>query len=155
MKGSHVVPWILASAVVMVVGAVGPWAKAFGLTINGLDGDGTIILILGILAIVAGAIVARTSKRPRPRWPYIVCAIAGLLGAAIALYDWGSLEGVVDSTALSDAEEDLVAAAVSAGWGIVLAAIAGVSLTVASVAGFVGRKGETPVAAPVAVEEAA
>lgn len=132
----------------MAVGAVGLWAKAFGLTINGLDGDGTLILILGAVAVAAAVLMARSSSRSRPRWTYIVCIIAGALCAAIAFYDWGTLEGMVDSTSLSDAEEEIVAAVVSTGWGLVLAAVASVSLVVASVAGMATRGKEAPVPAP-------
>jgi hypothetical protein len=144
MTGKHVTLWIFGSIVLMVIGAVGPWAKLLGATLNGLDGDGGLILVLGILAIIAAVLMARSSKRPRPRWTYIVCIIAGGLCAAIAFYDWGTLEGSFDSTVLSDAEEDFVAAAVSTGWALVLAAFASASLVVASIVGLAVRGREAP-----------
>lgn len=141
--------WILASGVLMLIGAITPWASAFGVTIDGLDGDGAIILVGGIVAVVLGIILMRTARRPRPLWALIVCVLAGMACAATASYDWASLEGVVGTAGLTDAEETLLVSVVSVGWGLVLSALASASLLAASVTGFVTRRGESPAPAPV------
>ena len=154
MKPTHIPPWIVASAALMLIGAIGPWAKFLGLTIGGMDGDGPIILVGAIVAIVLGILLWRTAKRPRPRWILIVCGIVGLLCAATAFYDWASLEGTVPATGLSDAEQDLVASAVSIGWGLIVAALASVSLLVASISGLVVRRREAEAEVPEAAAPA-
>lgn len=125
--------WILASGVLMLAGAIMPWASAFGVTIGGLDGDGATILVGGIAAVVLGVILMRSAKRPRPLWALIVCVLAGMACTAPASYDWASLEGVVGTAGLTDAEETLLASVVSVGWGLVLSALASASLLAASV----------------------
>jgi RsiW-degrading membrane proteinase PrsW (M82 family) len=147
MKNKHITLWIFGSIALMAIGAIGLWAKATDgvteVTLNGYDRDGAILLVLGAIAVVIAVLMARSSKRPRPRWTYVVGAIIGVLCAAIAFYDWGTLD-----------EDAILGVSISVGWGLVLATIASVSLTVAFIAGMAirGKEAPVPVAAPESAE---
>jgi hypothetical protein len=150
---------MIISCAALLVGAIAPWATVefLGekLTVGGLDGDGSIVLVLALLASAFTVVLLLSSKRPRPGWTIIICIILAVLCAAIGLYDWGSLENVVGNTELTDLEENLVDQIASTGWGLMLTTIASLSLLVASITALVVRRGEAPppaAAAPPAPE---
>lgn len=148
MKTSPHIPWMFISIGAMIVGAITPWATVFGLSINGTEGDGPIIIVLAVFALAFAVVLAVSSKRPRPLWPSIVCLVLGALSAIVALYDWGSLEGLVSTGTLSDAQEETIADLVSVGWGLVLATVASASLVAASVYAIAKRRSEVAAPAP-------
>lgn len=100
--------WGLGSAVAIVIGSLGPWATFGPFSKGGTDGDGVLTLILGIAAVAF--IMAN-------RWMVFVLILA-VLSAAI---------GIFDTIDVSSAGNEFVSP--SPGWGVILVAIAGVSLT--------------------------
>jgi hypothetical protein len=131
--------WGLVSAVVMVIGAFGPWAKVLGLvTVNGTDdgGDGWVVIVAAVLGIVALLLWRMRSRR----W-LILSVIAGAAGLATAVYDRIDIEGTTDGVD--------VGALVDAGWGIYVAMIGSASLAAAAIAGWMitAAPQETPPAA--------
>jgi hypothetical protein len=59
--------WVVASCLLMLVGAISPWATVPGDTFGGLEGGGALVLILGVPILLGGIVLLATSKRPRPR----------------------------------------------------------------------------------------
>ena len=134
----NAVYWMIASAAGMVIGSLGPWATVLGISINGTEGDGTLILIVALLAAVLVAI-----KRTRARWPLVVALFAGALGALISLSDLSDISSVADGT--------LFEGAVSTGWGLYVCAASSISLVLAAIAGLQSRKSvlrDRPAAVP-------
>src|SRR5712691_10018940 len=74
-----------ASVVVMVVGAVGPWAKVAVFTIHGTDDskDGWIVVGAAGLAVVALLVIVFS----RLRWFALATLLAGGIAAATSAYD--------------------------------------------------------------------
>lgn len=91
----------------VVLGAIGPWATAFGLSKAGTEGDGVITLIGAILVLV---LVTRWWR------PTAALVIAGLIAAVVA-YDFIDISGT-----------DLV----SVGWGLYLSVVGAVALVYAT-----------------------
>jgi hypothetical protein len=108
--------WAAASAGLMVVGALGPWVKAFGfVSVSGTDGDGVIVLIAGLF--VGGAVLL---QRERTRiWVAAIGILAALLGATTAIYDIANIKSVAGN------------AAATVGWGLWLDVLASISAVVA------------------------
>ena len=105
---------------VAVIGSFGPWAKVLGvISVSGTDGDGWIVIVAVLLAL--GLLFLR-QQRSLGLWPIVVAAIAAVIAAATAIYDWSDLNSVADASGLVDA-----------GWGIYLAAIGSVSLVLACI----------------------
>ncbi|MEV4423717.1 hypothetical protein AB0L40_27690 [Patulibacter sp. NPDC049589] len=99
--------WGLVSAVAVVVGSIGPWATWGPVTVWGLDADGVITLVLGLLA-VAGVVTRRF-----PIALVVVAAVTTLIGIADTV-------DVSSGNAFFDP---------SPGWGVILTALGGTSLT--------------------------
>jgi hypothetical protein len=144
--------WIGVSALLVCLGSVGPWAKVLFVTASGLDGDGWISLIAGLAALALFAVYVRSDRRPRPLWPLVLILGAGGVAAAIGVYDWSKIEGVVNDTSQEDDPFDL-SSSVTVGWGLVLVTLAGFSLCLSAIVTFVRRRQEpsapVPPAAPV------
>jgi hypothetical protein len=118
--------WGLVSAVVMVIGSFGPWAKVLGLiTVNGTDdgGDGWVVIVAAAVGIVAMLLWRMRSRR----W-LILSVIAGAAGLATTIYDRIDIEGTTDGVD--------VGALVDAGWGIYVAMIGSASLAAAAIVGW-------------------
>lgn len=115
--------WGLASAVAVVVGSLGPWATFGPFAKNGLDGDGVITLVLGLLVLAA------VWLRRAP----LAVLVAGALVALIGIIDTIDVAG---SDVLSP----------SPGWGVLLTAAAGISVVAWAVLE-VTRRRRSPVAA--------
>src|SRR5437763_16049833 len=77
--------WVGASLVLMVVGAVGPWATAVGITINGTDGGRDGWYVIGAAGV--SALLLLIYARARRRWLLVIPLVAALaMGAGVA-YD--------------------------------------------------------------------
>src|SRR5437667_12060164 len=90
--------WVLASSVLMVVGALGPWARIFGVvSVAGTDGNGgVVVLVAGF--VVAGMTLLRLYKTTQG-WVIVV----GVIAAAIAVL--ASIVNLVDlKRVVSDAD---------------------------------------------------
>jgi hypothetical protein len=62
--GSKIFWWAVASAALMVIGSFGPWARAFIVSVSGVDGDGWFVVLA---AAVAGGMLylyVRNAERP-------------------------------------------------------------------------------------------
>lgn len=119
--------WLGASGLCVALGSLGTWEKTelFGTTLessSGVERHGWLALMAGGAALMAAVLFARTSRRPRPLWPLVVCAIAAVLAAGAAVYDWAEIES----------SDEAFGAYQSAGWGLYLAWVASVSLFLAS-----------------------
>lgn len=135
--------WIAASLALMVVGAFGPWVKAFGLvTINGTDGgrDGWVVIGAALVAAVPLLIYGKV----RRRWLLALPVLAGLAGAATAAYDISDIGRLGSGSVFGGGET------VSTGWGIYVALVGSVSLTLASLVLMVSRRPAQPEAEIIA-----
>jgi hypothetical protein len=87
----------VASIVLMLVGAFGPWAKVLGLvTVNGTDDgkDGWVVVgAAAVAAIVIGSFV----RWPR-RWLLTLPILAGAAGAATAAFDINDIKSLAPSS---------------------------------------------------------
>jgi hypothetical protein len=97
--------WGLASGAAVVVGSFGPWATFGPFSKGGLDGDGVITLVLGL--VVLAAVWLRRAP--------LGVLVAGALVALIGIIDTIDVAG---SQVLSP----------SPGWGVLLTAAAGLSV---------------------------
>jgi hypothetical protein len=86
--------WVIGSAALMALGAIGPWAKALFVSVSGLEGDGWFVL-LGAVVIVVMIVVhlRRHANRPRrPWWPFMVGLLAAAIAAFTAIYDASNIQ---------------------------------------------------------------
>jgi hypothetical protein len=102
-----------------VVGAIGPWAKAFAITVSGLDGknDGWAVLVLALAAaaLILGGVLA---QRGWLRVVVCLCAAAAGVGIfAIGFYDRNNVTNIIKA---QNAE-----GIVAVGWGLNLTIVAG------------------------------
>lgn len=114
------------SAILMTVGAVGPWLTVFGVDSSGLEGDGTIVLAAAAVAIGSLALGARALAVRR--WPVVVTGIAGAVSLAITSYDAFELYQAASSGVRSVLGFQLV----QLGWGFVVAWAASAALCASS-----------------------
>jgi hypothetical protein len=108
----------------MIVGALGPWATVFFITVHGTDDGKDGWIVVGAAAAAGLAVLTRFVTRRR--WLAIVPLLAGLLAAATAGYDVSD----ISSTA---SRHGLPGNVVSTDWGVYLALVASISLALASV----------------------
>lgn len=106
--------WIvtLAAAALTVIGSFGPWVRAGIFSASGMDGDGQITAVLGIVAII-GLFMTRTDTQPR-MWLRLGILGTLALNAVIAVYDLQNIMGT---------ENTLIE--FQPGWGIVVVLLAG------------------------------
>lgn len=123
-----------------LLGAVAPWPTSPDETFNGFDGAGTLVAVLGVPALLLGALQLFTSKRPRPHWALILCLIAGVLCAFMTLGNGKTVEDILDSPLAAGS-------GASIGWGLIPCSLASVSPTLSCLYGFGERREET--AAPL------
>ena len=111
----HVVGGI--AAVVVFIAAFLPWATADAVIISstktGIEGDGVITLVLGLVALPCIVYAHWRS------WVWLLPAIMGVAIAAIGIYDWAELTGLSSDVAT-----------VSVGAGLVLTVVGGLVLTI-------------------------
>lgn len=126
--------WGVGSALLMIVGGIGPWVTVGGTTIaNGTEKDGVILIALGLIA--GGLLVWRGGAA---KWPAIVALSVAVLAVVISIADLGSVSGDSIAAALADP-----------GWGLYLDLVASISL-VAATAVLLIKSRSTAAAAPVA-----
>ena len=140
--------WVVVSAVLMTVGAFGPWATVLFFSISGMEGGGWFVLGGGIVVLFMAALHwrQRSGDRYRPWWPFAVGFIAAAIAAAVAIYNVVDVESV--------AGEEFFDEAVSVGWGLWLAVLASVSAMAALVTALLARNEGISVEAAEAVKRA-
>ncbi|MBN1289890.1 MAG: zinc ribbon domain-containing protein [Actinobacteria bacterium] len=74
-----------------------PWASFFGISANGLDGDGKITVVTALLAGVFFAIAVAA----KVKWPYIISLILALITAAVFLVNFVDISDTVGMSAVS------------------------------------------------------
>jgi hypothetical protein len=132
-RGSSGRWWVIGSAVLMIVGAFGPWVHALGISVAGTDGsnDGWIVIVA---AAVGGLCFYKIrSERTGAVW----AIIAGIVGIAVTLYDRTNMQHAIKKGGA------FAQALVQVGWGLNLALVASVSLAVAGVVVFRRAAGDT------------
>jgi TRAP-type C4-dicarboxylate transport system permease small subunit len=120
---------IIACAILVVVGSIGPWAGIAFITANGTEGDGRITLVLGLAAGVAALV---SFARPRDRRILAIPAVLFAVAAGIGIYDWNNLDSIVT---INDIEIPFVD--VEARWGLIVMTLSACVGAVLSVAGMV------------------
>jgi hypothetical protein len=132
IKKTSVVPWRqlsicsgvgIVSMCVVSVSAFLPWVSYSGANIRGLNRDGRLILILGVIGI-ASAVLAAILKS---RWPFLVLMLTGIAVVSVLLSD---VVNVTRTTGLSLS---------NVGIGLYLGAASGVVALVAGAAGLALR----------------
>ncbi|MEA2169731.1 MAG: hypothetical protein QOF76_3031 [Solirubrobacteraceae bacterium] len=108
-----------AAVAIAVVGSIGPWATVPGYSKGGLDGDGSIVLGLAIVAAIFVG-VARLRGRAPSR---VALAICGLLIAAI---------GIIDI-------DDVNSKGPTVGWGLWVTLVGGIAIVLAVLVRFLRR----------------
>jgi hypothetical protein len=118
---------LAASSAGVVICAFLPWAKVslgiLSVTKDGIDGDGQITLLLGLL--VVGIVLLTVYRRWPERWMLLAGLVGGALIIGVGVYDWIDLESKTTSN-------DQIKVNVSAGIGLVFTVIGGGVLAVAS-----------------------
>ena len=107
----------IGALVAMVIGAVGPWASVFGISVAGTHGDGQVVVALAAIS----AVLLALSPNPRPT------GATGKLTAIMVCAALALATTVYDAINLSSG-----GALVSLGWGLVLAMLASAALFVAT-----------------------
>jgi hypothetical protein len=125
----------------MLIGAFGPWAKILGASVSGTDGHNDGWFLAAFAALAALLSFARSSSKSTGLW----LVITGLAGAAATLYDRNQI-----SAAISQAGA-LGQALAQVGWGLNLAMLASISLTISGITWLI----RTPGSAESAVQAAA
>jgi hypothetical protein len=118
--------WVLASAGLALMGAIGPWVKVLGIGINATSGP----LSVGMAhhgwyvagAVVCGGLLVFGSRTTRAAGAWAL--VGGTIGSAITIHDHHVLSGAL-SKAGPIAQEFI-----QVGWGLKLAMAACVSLAV-------------------------
>jgi hypothetical protein len=123
--------WITAvSAVLMIVGGFGPWATAFDVTASGTDvDDGWFLIIPALLAL--GLLFVQVA-RPRSRWPMVLVAVLGALGALVAAVNLSDINSIAGADSFLDD-------AIDTGWALYLSLIASLSVIVSAIATLIRR----------------
>lgn len=129
--------WAVASVVLMLVGAFGPWAKVADLlTIKGTDGGRDGWVVVGAAGVAA--LVLLLYVRFGRGWLVVLSLLAGLAGAATTAYDISGIES----------GGELFGDLVRTQWGIYVALVGSISLALAVIGLLIeGRRRE-----PMAVE---
>lgn len=124
-----VTPELLAgviAALLLAVGSVGTWASVGPFSVSGLRGDGSLTLAAAVIALIPLLL---------GRAPGVTLA-AGVVAAAVSIYDLARILPVVDENGLFS---------VSVGWGLVISALASIALLAVGLVG-VRRTASRPVA---------
>jgi FkbM family methyltransferase len=122
MIGAKSYWWALVSLPLMIVGALSPWARAFGGRVDGSQDEFVLLL-----AIVAGFILVFLAASER-RWLVVIPLLAGLTAAVLTGNDINDI---------ADFAPRVSGHFVSVEWGIYLALFGSVSLVLASALFFV------------------
>lgn len=129
---------MIAGAIAAIVAAFLPWISATAvfagsLSRNGLDGDGQITIVLGVVAVVLAVVALR--GQPAPLAALVIVAGLGALIAVIGVIDYVDARNRIGD--LTVEERQLVA--ISIGAGLYLTIAAGVAVVVGAVLGAVSQ----------------
>lgn len=120
----------MVASVGVVVGSIGPWITFLALSRNAVGGDGTITLILGIIAGAALFAVLNLSRtRVDSGWMVGLTCLAFLAGLVAAIV------AVADIFEVTSRKTELFGNSIGAqvGWGLWMVAIASVVLVATSI----------------------
>ena len=115
-----VMVWGLAGAALMVVGALGPWVTALGVSASGVGRAGG-WAVVGAAALGALLLVLTRANRGAGLFPLA----GGLVGAAVAVHDRSRVTLAVHGAG------ELAHSAVRVGWGLDLALAASIAFAAA------------------------
>jgi hypothetical protein len=108
----------------LVIGAIGPWAKVLSFTQNGLDADGVLTLGLAVVAAVFVGLAFRAKTAPNK----FALGVPGALCLAIAILDIIDVKDAIDEIG-SGFEA-------SVGWGLWMTLVGSIVLVAAAVMQF-------------------
>jgi hypothetical protein len=106
---------MLICAVLIVVGSIGPWVEVAGTTIWGIEGDGSLTIIFGLIAAGLATMQLLGQAQRQRGWVLRLLFLAFALTAAVGLIDWVDLGRTIDGVSL-DAR---------VGWGLPLMTVGG------------------------------
>ncbi len=114
------------SAVLMLVGAFGPWLKGpLGISVSGTDGSNDGWIMAGA-DVVAGVGVYAFAKFAHRGWA-VTAVAGGLLGLGVGFNDWHNIRDLLKGAQFGGLQ------LVQVGWGLELGTIASGALMVAAV----------------------
>jgi hypothetical protein len=115
--------WVAAACLaLMVVGSLGPWAKALFVSKAGTEGDGVLVIIA---ALIMGALLWRYGRGNKRR-PLRIALVLGVLAAAVGIYDAVDISN--RSTQFFGRQVDLI----QVGWGLWVAIAGSVGFVLAA-----------------------
>jgi hypothetical protein len=113
--------WVGLSALLMVVGAVSPWATVLGtLSVNGTDANAGVTVL--VCALIVAAVVALGYFTKLYAWTLVVSILVVFVAASISIYNLVDVERFVSTNSPG---------LVSIGWGLWVDSIACVSCALA------------------------
>jgi hypothetical protein len=131
--------WVLGSAMLMVLGAFGPWVKALGQSVGGTDGSNDGWLVVAA-AVIGGALFYATRAH---RGGGVWATLGGIAGVAVTLHDRSNVQNAIDKGGA------FTQALVQVGWGLNLALAASGSMAIAgAVYWFQTRDAQQPLSSP-------
>jgi Short C-terminal domain len=110
----------------MLVGAFGPWVKVLAVSIGGTDGSNDGWFVVGAAIVALGFLLGYGLYRAGSRWLMLGPALAGVVAAAVTIYDRGNVSDKL-------ARAGLIGEVGQIGWGLNLAMVASIVLAVISV----------------------
>jgi hypothetical protein len=116
--------WLLASAVLMIIGAFGPWVTAFSISVAGTDGSNDGWVVVAAAGVGAGLCYAARASRAAGVW----ALLGGIVGFAVTVYDRGHVQTAINRGGA------FAQALAHVGWGLNLALVASISMALAGVA---------------------
>lgn len=85
--------WMMAGgAVGVIIGSFMPWVRLGPVSISGIEGDGKVTVVIGLLMVILG-LMARTSPSRLPR---LFVMVGAILATAIAVTDANRLASGLD-----------------------------------------------------------
>ena len=115
----------IGGGVLAVIGAFLPWASFMGMSVNGLDGDGAITLILGA---AAGAVIL---LREWEQVDQIGVGVLGLLTLGIGYMDYSDIDSLASGSQTSG-----LSLSISPGIGLYLTILGGILMLAAAALGY-------------------
>jgi hypothetical protein len=126
--------WGLASCGLGVVGAFGPWVSALGIDVAGTDGSNDGWIVVGLM-VVGGFYLLANGDRRRAG---LGALIFGGASSVLTIYDRAHVSRLINEGG------GLARALVQIGWGLNLAMVASLSLTLCGLAWFFARADSVP-----------
>ncbi len=136
--------WVWVSAGFMLVGGFGPWATVFGVSVDGTNGDGWIVIGAGLFG---GALCYFVRSN---RWAGIWAIVGGVVGLGTTGYDRGHIQDAINKGGA------FAQALMHVGWGLNLGLLASLSMLIAGAVGALRKpataSADTPEAPAVPAE---